>query len=98
MAPLALALSGFPRAVLLGATSVALLGGRIVPRWICWTGLALWLVSLVSTGTLLTGALFPFASLGALLFVVWVAALTVSLLRSRRAGGQTAPGIEPTAP
>ena len=88
MTPLALALSAFPRALLLSATSVVLLEGCIAPRWIGWTGLALGLISLVSTGMLLVPALFPLLALGTLLFVVWVAALTVTLLRSpeQRAG------------
>lgn len=84
MTPLALALSAFPRAVLLGATSVVLLEGRIGLRWIGWTGLALGLVSLVSTGTLLAPVLFPLLAIGTLLFVVWVAALTTALLRITR--------------
>ena len=91
MTPLALALSAFPRAVLLGATSVVLLEGRIAPRWIGWAGLALGAISLVSTGTLLAPALFPLLALGTLLFVVWVAALTVALLRSTRTGSRVAP-------
>ncbi len=82
MTPLALALSAFPRAVLLGATSLLLLEGRLAPRWIGWTGLALGLVSLVSTGTLLIPALFPFLGLGTLLFVLWIAALAVVLLQN----------------
>jgi hypothetical protein len=42
------------------------------------------LISLVSTGTLVAPELFPFLALGTLLFVVWVLALTVTLLRSTR--------------
>jgi hypothetical protein len=84
MTPLALALSAFPRAVLLGATSVVVLESGIAPRWIGWAGLVLGLISLVSTGTLVAPELFPFLALGTLLFVVWVAALTVALLRSTR--------------
>jgi hypothetical protein len=94
MTPLALALSAFPRAVLLGATSAVLLEGRIVPRWIGWTGLALGLISLVSTGTLVAPALFPFLALGTLLFVVWVAALTIALLRSTRTESRVAPRVD----
>jgi hypothetical protein len=90
MTPLALALSAFPRAVLLGATSVVLLDGRVGPRWVGWTGLALGLVSLVSTGTLLAPALFPLLAIVTLLFVVWVGALTVALLRSTGTGSRVA--------
>jgi len=95
MTPLALALSAFPRAVLLGAVSVVLLEGRIAPRWIGWTGLALGVISLVSTGTLLAPALFPFLAVGTLLFLLWVLALTVALLRSgTRTGSWTAPRVD----
>jgi hypothetical protein len=97
MTPLALALSAFPRAVLLGATSVVLLEGRIVPRWICWTGLALAVISLASTGTLLTPALFPYLALGTLLFVLWIAALTVALLRNPQPASRLGPRVEPAA-
>ncbi len=96
MTPLALALSAFPRAVLLGATSVVLLEGRVILRWIGWLGLFLGLVCLVSTGTLLAAALFPFLALGTLLSVLWIAALTVALLRNTRADGRAMPSIEPT--
>jgi hypothetical protein len=96
MTPLALALSAFPRAVLLGATSVVLLEGHVVSRWIGWTGLALGIISLVSTGTLLTPALFPFLGLGTLLFVLWIAALTVALLRNTRTVNRVEPRVEPT--
>ncbi len=94
MTPLALALSAFPRAVLLGATSVLLLEGRIAPRWIGWMGLALGVISLVSTGTLVAPALFLFLAVGTLLFVVWVAALTVALLRSTRTASQAPPRVD----
>ena len=95
MTPLALALSAFPRAVLLGATSVVILESRIAPRWIGWAGLVLGLISLVSTGTLIAPGLFPFLALGTLMFVVWVVILSVALLRSTRAEGWVAPGLEP---
>jgi hypothetical protein len=88
MTPLALALSAFPRALLLGATSAVLLEARLAPRWIGWSGLALGLVSFVSTSTLVTPVLFPFLALGTLLFVVWVAALTFALLPSPRTKGR----------
>jgi hypothetical protein len=94
MTPLALALSAFPRAVLLGATSVVLLEGRVTPRWIGWAGLVLGLVSLVSTGTLLVPALFPFLAIGTLLFVVWVLVLTLALLRDTRTESTVAPRVE----
>jgi hypothetical protein len=81
MAPLSLALSAFPRTVLLGAASLVLLESGIAPRWIGWTGLALGAVSLVTTGTLVVAEMFPILMLGMLLFVVWILALCVALLR-----------------
>ncbi|MDP9457013.1 MAG: hypothetical protein CYG60_16495 [Actinobacteria bacterium] len=81
MAPLSLALSAFPRTVLLGAASLVLLGSGIAPRWIGWTGLALGALSFISTGMLVSGAMFPLLMLGTLLFVVWILALCVALLR-----------------
>lgn len=83
MAPFSLALSAFPRAVLLLATSLVLLGSGLVGRWICWLGFALALVSLLGTGLLIDGLVpFPILFLGTLLFVVWVLALSISLFRS----------------
>ncbi len=95
MTPLALALSAFPRAVLLGAISVVILESGIAPRWIGWAGLVLGLISLVSTGTLVAPELFPFLALGTLMFVVWVLILSVVLLRSTRAEGRVKTGLEP---
>jgi hypothetical protein len=86
LTPLALALSGFPRAVFLGAIAVLVRRTRIAPRWIGWTGAALVLVSLASTATLVIPALFPVTALAALLFVAWVAALSVALLRRSPTG------------
>jgi hypothetical protein len=73
---------------------VVLLEGRIAPRWIGWTGLALDLTSLVSTGTLVAPMLFPPLAIGTLLFVVWVATLTIVLLRSPRTVGRVAPPVD----
>jgi hypothetical protein len=53
------------------------------------------MISLVSTGTLLGLALFPLLAIGTLLFVVWVLALTVVLLRSStRTGSWVAPRVD----
>jgi hypothetical protein len=89
MAPLSLALSAFPRAVLLGATSLVLLDSRLSPRWIGWLGLVLAPLSLISTATLVIGELFPFLAIGTLIFAIWVLALSCSLLWSTRAASKT---------
>jgi hypothetical protein len=94
MTPLALALSAFPRAVLLGATSVVVLEGCIAPRWIGWTGLAVGLMSLVSTGTLIAPAVLPILVIGTLLLVFWDLALTVALLRSTREVNRAVPRVD----
>ncbi len=93
MAPFSLALSAFPRTVLLVATSLLLLDRRLAPRWMGWVGLALALVSLIGTAMLLVGDLFPVLALGTLLFELWVLALSVSLVRSGRTASQAAPRV-----
>ncbi len=93
MAPLSLALSAFPRTVLLVATSLLLLESRLAPRWIGWLGLLLAPVSLIGTGMLLVGDLFPILALGTLIFELWVLALSVSLVRRERTASQPAPQV-----
>ena len=55
------------------------------------------MISLASTGTLLAPALFPFLALGTLLFVLWIAALTVALLRNPQPASRLGPRVEPAA-
>lgn len=95
MAPLSLALSAFPRTVLLVATSLLLLGSGLTRRWIGWLGLVLALVSFIGTAMLLVGDLFPVLALGTLIFELWVLALSVSLVRSERAAGHVTPQAAP---
>ncbi len=93
MAPFSLALSAFPRTLLLVATSLLLLDRRLAPRWISWLGLVLALVSLLGTGMLLLGYLFPILALGTLFFELWVLALSISLVRSEQTLTQAAPRV-----
>ncbi len=93
MAPFSLALSAFPRTVLLVATSLLLLDQRLAPRWLGWLGLVLALVSLIGTGMLLVGDLFPILALGTLIFELWVLALSVSLVRSEQTASRVAPQV-----
>lgn len=93
MSPLSLAVGAFPRAVLLGATSLVLLRSRLAPRWIGWLGLAVGVVGLIGTGTFVATALFPILALGSLLFELWTLALSVALLRRPWVARQPAPQV-----
>ncbi len=95
MAPFSLALSAFPRTVLLVATSLLLLGSRFAPRWLGWLGLVLALVSFIGTAMLLVGDLFPVLALGTLLFDLWILALSVLLVRSERTARQAIAHVAP---
>ncbi len=57
---------------------------RQLPRWITWLGLLTAALCAVASGTPVLAQLFPFAALSALLFRVWLLALSITLLR--RAG------------
>ena len=79
--PLAVAMSGFPRAVLLVVVTSALLRVGLHGRGMA--GFA-WLVaglSLLGTLTQVSDAFFPFAAGSALLFAAWVASVAVVLRR-----------------
>jgi hypothetical protein len=91
LAPMSLALSAFPRAVLLGAVSALILERRIAPRWIGITGVVLAAVHLVGTLTLPVGDIFPLLALGSLVYTVWVIALSASLLRRIKPAVQAMP-------
>jgi hypothetical protein len=82
--PLAMALSGYPYAVLAGSVSIAVLRGGIAPRWVGWLGVALVAVSLAATATIAVNALFPLALLVTMLFPVWVLTLSIALVRNGR--------------
>ncbi|MBK8899766.1 MAG: hypothetical protein IPM53_01160 [Anaerolineaceae bacterium] len=77
-----LALSTLPRAILLAAASVGLLYSRSVPGLMCWMGLALAVISLVGSATLVARQLFPMLALGTILFEVWVLLLSIVLLQN----------------
>ncbi len=84
LVPLAIALGGFPQAVVLTGTAALLPRHGVVPRWIGGLGLAAAALSLAGTATLAEGAMFPVSHLASLLTRVWMLALSVVLLR--RAG------------
>lgn len=84
LGPLSIALGGFPQALVLTGTAVLLPRQGIVPRWIGWLGRVVAVLSVVGTGTLVLGAMFPSSHLASLLFRVWLLALSLVLLRRAR--------------
>ena len=90
LAPYSLALSALPRALLAVVASLLLLQARRTSRPIGWLGLAAAILSVLGSGTLVVGSLFPLLSLGSLLFEVWVVVLSVALLRRPRPAQQRA--------
>lgn len=82
LGPLSFALSGFPQAIVLLGTAALLMSQRSIPSWIGWFGVALAVLGLLGTGTLVAGELFPLAALSTLLFRVWLVALSLALVRS----------------
>lgn len=85
--PLSFALGGFPQALVLGGTAALLLPRRGMPRWLGWSGVALAVLSLLGTGTLVATAIFPLSVLAMLLFRLWMLALGIELLRRARVAG-----------
>jgi hypothetical protein len=81
VAQLTLALSAFPRAVLLLATAAGLGASGRLPRWLAWAGGGLALVSLVGTTTLLDANVYPLLALGSLLSDIWLGLLGALLVR-----------------
>jgi hypothetical protein len=81
LGPISFALGGFPQAIVLAGTAALLMRAQIIPRAIGWVGIALAFVSLVGTGTLVRGSMFPISSLTMLLFRVWLLILAALLLR-----------------
>jgi hypothetical protein len=79
--PLSMAFSGFPQAIVLAGVAILLPRRGIVPRWIGRFGLGVAVLSLIGTGTLVSGAMFAVSHLASLLARVWLLALSVVLLR-----------------
>lgn len=96
LVPLSLSLSGFPQALVAAGTAALILSSGVAPRWLGWTGFGLAALSLAATLVTVVGpALFPVAALAALLFRLWILALSLALLGSSRVAspspGQAAP-------
>ena len=79
--PLSVALSGFPRAVLVIAVLIVLARAGLAGRTLTISGYAIAALGILGTGTFVVQALFPLASLSALLFIGWVTALALVLRR-----------------
>ncbi len=86
--PLSFALSGFPRVLVLCGTAALLLPRRLMPRWLGWSGVALAVLSLLGTGTLVAAEIFPLAAVSMLLFYLWIATFSIGALRT---GGRANP-------
>jgi hypothetical protein len=81
MGPFTLALSAFPRTVLLFSSSMILLNTKITPGWVIWLGLCLAVMCLVGSGMLVFSELFPILGLGSFLFLFWLLITIVYILR-----------------
>ncbi len=80
LVPLAIALGGFPQALVLAGTAVLLPRHALGPRWLARLGHAIAVLSLVGTGTLVSGAMFPVSHVASLLARLWLLALALVLL------------------
>jgi hypothetical protein len=80
VAPYSLAFSVLPRTFLVLALvlGLRLTGG---PRWLQRTGVAIVVVGLIGSATLLAGALFPVLALSTLAYELWIGALAWHWLR-----------------
>ena len=79
--PMSVALSGFPRAVLLIAVVVLLARAGLAGRALRISGYAIAALGVVGTGTFILQPLFGLASLSSLLFAAWLTVLALVLLR-----------------
>lgn len=79
--PLSVALSGFPRAVLVIGVIVLLARAGLLGRGLKISGYTIAVLSVVGTGTFVLQPLFGVASLASLLFAGWLTALAIVLLR-----------------
>lgn len=79
MTPIAFGLSGFVQLVVL--VGVGLLLGGLVPRWVSWLGYLTALLGMVGAAVLAAQPFFAVALLSAILYKVWMIALSVALLR-----------------
>lgn len=91
MTPIAFGVSGFMQLVVL--IGVGLLLGHSVARWVSWLGYLAALLGLAGAAVIVAQPFFAFALLGAIVYKIWMIALSVALLRRPQplAGRQPAP-------
>jgi hypothetical protein len=84
VAPFSLAFSVLPRVFFVGAL---ILGLRATGAalWLQRTGVVILVLSVIGSGTLLAGSLFPILALSTLGYEVWIGALALVWLREHRA-------------
>ena len=91
MTPLAMALTGLPHAVFVGATALLVGHERLTRPWIMWLGLVVAVLGMGASGTLIVASLFPLVVLEMVLFPIWILALTIALLKHQDAMVQKRP-------
>lgn len=83
VAPYSLAFSALPRVFFVGAVLLALRSSGTAP-WLVRSGIAVLVLSLVGSETLVSGVTFPVLALSTLAFEIWVGALAWHWLRTAR--------------
>lgn len=86
IAPFSLAFSVLPRVFFVGTLILALRATATAP-WLQRTGVVILVLSVVGSGTLLVGGLFPVLALSTLGYEAWIGALAWHWLRERREVG-----------
>lgn len=95
MTPVAFGLSGIPQFVVLAGAGL-LLGSRLVPRWVAWFGYLTALTGLLGVGVMFAQPFFAFGLLSAILYKLWLIALSVSLLHQPHEVVQPMPNVQPS--
>jgi hypothetical protein len=85
IAPFTLALSAVPRGVLLIALSLGMLRGPLGPAWVARTGIVVAALGFIGSAVLADDRLFPVLALSTLLWLLWMIAASLVLLRATHA-------------
>ena len=81
VAPYTLALSAAARAVFVGVLALPLIARAGALRWCGWSGVAIAVLSIAGTATLVAAAAFPVLAASSLLFDVWLLMFCVLWMR-----------------